>query len=53
MQNIYVIVLHQFSFADGIYSVKGHKLAMGSIALLLVAALAWFAVATALLNKKS
>ena len=52
MQNIYVIVLHQCSFADGIYSVEGHKLAMGSIGLLLVAAPAKFAVATATPKKQ-
>jgi len=53
MQNIYAVVLHQFPSAAGSYAVDGHKLAIGLIAMLLAAALIWFAFATAMLKKRS
>jgi MFS family permease len=53
MQNIYAVILRQFPSAAGSYAIEGHKLAIGLIALLLAAALIWFAAATAMLKKKS
>ena len=53
MQNIYAIVLQQFPSVGGSYDIEGHKVAMGLTASLLAAALAWFAIATALLKKRA
>jgi predicted MFS family arabinose efflux permease len=53
MQNIYAIVLHQFPSSGGSYDIDGHKLAMGSVVILLAGALGWFFIATIMLKKQS
>jgi MFS family permease len=51
IQNLYGIVLDLFP-GSGSYSIQGHRVAVGLILILLLAALAWFAIATRLLRSK-
>jgi len=52
IQNLYGIVLDLFPSGSGSYSIQGHRVAVGLILILLLAALAWFAIATRLLRSK-
>src|SRR5262245_23955982 len=52
IQNLYGIVLDLFPSGNGSYSIQGHRVAMGVIVLLLLTALAWFAIASRLIRSQ-
>jgi MFS family permease len=52
IQNLYGIVLDLFPSGSGSYSIQGHRVAMGVIVLLLLTALAWFAIASRLIRSQ-
>ena len=50
--NLYGVILDHFPAGSGSYSIQGHRVATGILILLLLAALAWFAIASRLIRSQ-